>query len=300
MASKVRRASAKAGANPLFSLLIIGIVLIGGFFAGRALGWWGAVAPTPTPTPTGDVDYFTFTVYVDGNTDPDVALDTFNVTEYRYDYSEVDEADLEDTLADLLYADFTAETTVEADDDDEFDVEAETIQVFKIDAWDDYGNYGYKWILTPALGENVVYLLNSSSDMNLIAFETDGGSSTLNQTNDRYWTVNWIATTTDTEFVHGWDSSNFDFENDLFNYVAVKFTLNTTASRAYASCGSELEEIADGVYLIYYFSADLFSDVMQSADFVFSTGLGTTYEIEQVDVCYGNVDGTLTSYDSQN
>lgn len=239
-AQKIRRSSSKSGMNPIVSIAIILLVLVGGYFGGKSLGWWGATVAPPAPTPT-DVDYFTFSVT---ELKTGVEIEDFNVTEYQYEVLTSDDAE---DLAELVFADFTALTIEAADADEEFEQDTDFVQLYLISAT----GYSSKWV-NPVLGENLVSIANQSADINIIAMETDGGSVTVNNTVEDEWTVMYKATTTDVDYPEGWDSANYDFEHDVFNYIAVRVTFNTTASMTWADCEDAIDEVATGSTLIFY------------------------------------------------
>jgi hypothetical protein len=282
---KYKGSRGKAALNPIFSVALILLVLVGGYFGGKALGWWGAAPVIPGADPTA----YTFTVT---EVRTGVLIEDFNVTEYRYEILETDtDADLEE----LVYADYTAEAIAAAHLNDEFDIEAEYKQVFLISAT----GYSSKWV-NPAAGVNYVELVNQSADINMMAFETDGGSSTVNDTSDYEWTVMFVATTTDTDYPEGFDSSNYDFVNDAFDYVAVKVTFNTTAVANWAKMDGALTEVLSGSTLIYYFTADCFSDEWNTELLEFNDSkLNDDFHVHSIALCYGNADSTLTVLDTQ-
>lgn len=288
--STPRKATSARQISPVIPIMAIALVFIGGYYLGNSLGWWTPAPVEPAVVPTYDYYSFNATELFSGT-----EIEDFNATEYTVDISEM----TAEEIADLTYADFTAETIEAIDAEDTFDIDADLIQVFEITAT----GYSSKWVF-PVPGENLVYLANQSADINIIAYETDGGGSTFASTTDDEWTITVIPTTTDVDYPEGWDSYNYDFENSdvdnlLYDCVVIGVEVNDTSASSYVSCADAYDEVVDGNVTYFYFATDISNAAPLTVDIVLSSGLGDTFEGVELNVFYGNLDTTLTEYDVQ-
>jgi len=225
-----------------------------------------------------------------------------NVTCTPYTVSDIGLDD--DDIAALVFADFTAGTAKsKIDATDEFDIEdyEDKLVIFKLTEWQCQD----LWV-SPIPGINNVTMMNASTDLNLIAFERDGGSFTANQTDDCKWSIqvkalNGTKITTGKEEAKGFSSPNFDFANDVWNYTVIRIESNlTTNTFTLFEMPDAVDEIVSGSYTYFYFSDDWTSVDFNLYNLNLASTLGTVYEMIGIAAGYGNLDSSVTIYDTQN
>lgn len=223
-----------------------------------------------------------------------VSLELVNCTPYYVSTVGLDD----DDIAALTYSDFTAGTKkINIDETDKFDIDdyEDKLVIFLLEQ-----KYAQdKWI-SPIGGINYDTMMNKSTDLNLIAFESDGGGFTVNQTADPKWTVQVKAITDAYKSKLGFESPLFDFPTDAWNYTTIRLKCNETSKYANFDMPNAALESVDGVYSYFYFSDDWTSvDFTEYALNIAST-IGTDFELIEIACGYGNLDSSITIYDTQN
>jgi len=275
-------------------IIVIGIILIMIIVVGIILWQYFALQSSIV---IAEDDFFAFNP-VDSLSGVDV--DDVNCTEYNVDISEMDAEEIED----LLYSDFTAEAVKgDIDLNDQFSQDTDYIQVFFLD----HDDYEAVWVMSPVLGGETVYMMNRTSDLNGIAYETDGGSFVQNQTTDREWTYTVKASDVgiqgtgvdDEDYEKGLPGANYDFVNNVFNFNVIRIQYNTTAAHTYSEITGNYDELVNGTYSYFYFLDDWTNEDFSDYLCKFSAGLGDTFEVLNVGWGYGNLDSAITIYDTQ-
>ena len=172
----------------------------------------------------------------------------------------------------------------------------------------DHDDYEAVWIIAPVLGGETVYMMNRTSDLNGVAYETDGGSFTQNQTTDREWTYSVKASiigiqgtaTDDEKYEKGLPGANYDFVNDVFNFNVIRLEFNTTASHTFSEITGNYDEVINGTYSYFYFLDDWITEEFSDYLCKFGSALGEDFEVISCAWGYGNLDSAITIYDTQN
>jgi hypothetical protein len=237
----------------------------------------------------------------------DEIVDAATITWYKYDYSEVDEEDIDSTLQDLIWTDFSVDGT-----GDELTPDVDTAYIAKINGSDLVPAFystdirlfeGNLPLLT--LGHNNVSIMNMTADEAMLAFSTDSMSSTINQTDYRDWTIviNSLdaseGTTAEIDNNQGY-LPYYNPETPEFYSLVVEFEYNVTAaSTSYVELQSAYvnREVASGAYV--YVEVDIPLYGSKSLEFRLSSVLGTTFEIIGIKISYGYAESN-TDWDSQN
>lgn len=280
----ISQKSAQSYKVALIGLLILGVGF-GGYFGGKALGYWGAT-----------------TVTVDSTTFDFVVLDRVNGTEVDNDYHEIYiyrcdiSSKTTDEIEDLVYTDYTYDTS--KDNGEYYTPEDDEIYWCKLNG-SDIVEY---WFI-PVLGVNTIYALNETEDVAMVAYSTDELSTTINQTNYDKWTIqtqtlDGAEGTGEATSKEGY-ASYYDFEDDDWMYVNIEITFNTTAELSWCDFESNYEhnEARSGSVITYEIEVLLLGSNTFEIDF--GTTLGTSFEVIGIVISYGDADSN-TDWDSQN
>jgi hypothetical protein len=300
------KSSAAGNTGILISVGIIALVLVGGFFLGRSLGWWGAtddiIVPEETAPTTFDIVLHD---YLDSENDDEIE-DDVTKTWYEYDYSEIDDEDVDDTLADLVFADFTEDGS-----DSTKTPEVETAYILNLTGTDTVT----LWYSTDSrlfsgllpllvLGSNDIYIMNMTEDVSMLCFDTNSLTSTINQTDYRDWTIQMncldAAEGTTAEITSNEGYLPYYCPSAVEDYsLVLELEFNTTASAAWCELqsGYENREVASGDYL--YIEIDIVLYGTDTLEIRLSSLLGTDFEIIGIVISYGYATSN-TNWDTQN
>jgi hypothetical protein len=298
--------SAAGNTGILISVGIIALVLVGGFFLGRSLGWWGAtVAEEPAVEAAPTTYDLVLHDYLSAENDDEIQ-DHCTTTWYVYDYSEIDAEDVADTLADLVYADFTSDGT-----DDTKTPDADSAYIMAVTGTDTVT----LWYATDSrlfsgllpllvLGTNDIYIMNATEDVSFLCYDSNSLTSTINQTDYRDWTLQMNSldaaegTTAEITANEGY-LPFYDPSVAEDTSLVIELQFNTTASAAWCELqtGYENREVASGNYL--YIEVDIVLYGTDTLEIRLSSVLGTDFEIIGIVISYGYATSN-TNWDTQN
>lgn len=197
----------------------------------------------------------------------------------------------DEQFADKRKSDFTQDTKkVGVDAGDKFDIDDDQSVVFLVQHEDCFD----EWVFSYYTGmTNYVELTNKSSGVNSFHIEVDGGSTAVNQTNDRKHTIQTRAQTTDSDFVQGYPGLHWDWDSYAWNMTGYKLLFNTTAEQPWYSFTGSVDEGSAGNYGYVWFDDDWNSDEWISYDFELSVGLGVDFELISITPIWGSLDGEI-------
>ncbi|WP_371801765.1 hypothetical protein [Candidatus Lokiarchaeum ossiferum] len=221
-------------------------------------------------------------------------LEDITCTPYYVDATGMNEEEIDD----LRYADFTAQTAVlDLDANDEFEIEdyEDGFVIFKMS----HADCGVKWVYDIVEGLNNITMMNRTTDINIMGYERDGGSSTFADTNDREWVINVRAISDTYESKLGFEVPLYDFPNYAWNYSVCKLTWNTTAQYSFSDMPGAVNEVIGGNNTYFYFDESITSDEWNAFNLNIGSTLGSTFEAEKIEWGVGNKDSSITIYDSQ-
>lgn len=223
MVTKYKAASGKRGniINPLISLGIIALVLVGGYYGGKAVGWWGAAPVTPAANPTT----FSFLVYDASNGD-ELDPDNGSIFVYREDVSEFTDAEIADY--EKLFANFELDDTLDIDETYTIEAGYEYVIMFNSTTYENQS------ILEPLAGEVVIVTAQVPTSYADLCYSDALDTTTLN-TNSTASVWNFAISCLNGDSNMDVDMGlvpQFDFENDETNYFKLELGFNTTVARA--------------------------------------------------------------------
>jgi hypothetical protein len=279
------------------AIVSILVMMVGAFviWGGPALGLYSMGADEDEEVvviPVVEYDFYAFNMTSAFNSN--TSLKYVNCTPYTVSSIGLDDED----IAALTYSDFTAGTKkTDIDEKDQFDIDDydDELVIFLLEQKDSQS----KWI-SPVPGINYDTMMNESTDINLIAFERDGGSFTVNQTTDQKWTVQVKAITDAHDSKLGFESPLFDFPNDVWNYTVIRLKCNETSKFANFDMPAAALEVVNGEYSFFYFSDDWTSVNFTDYALNIASTVGTDFELIEIASGYGNLDSAITIYDTQN
>lgn len=252
------------------------LLLVGGgvYLTLDALGVFaGAPVVPPASAPT-TVEF----LILDQVSGDEVDSDDHDIDIYECDISEM----TDDEIADLLYADYTLDTTKNSGDSftPDFATYLYWIHINGddiVDRWEQ---------LTPLdLGIATYYVMNETEDISMLAYSSNL-TTTVNQTDYREWNIKTFCLDdagelTDEEGFR----SYYDFENDVNVNLVIRVEFNTTAQLSWCADNSNLgaSEVAAGEYLYYEYPIT----VTGESDFQikFGSTIGTAFEV--IEIAFG-------------
>lgn len=279
----------------MFAIVISVIIVVGvgGYFVVTQTALFqaqvgGFTTTTTTTTNVTAADWVSFQ-FLDRFSGKEIE-DDVNVTPYFCsDISELtaEEAD------ELRYSDFTADDLeANVDSGDKFDLDDDEYRVFLVEHPDCYP----VWVYSYSAGViNSVELTNATAAVNILAYERDGGGITLNQTSDRYWTVQVKAQTADIEYTQGIPGLSWDFENYAWNLTGFRVLFNCTGKGSYVDITGTVSKGVAGNYT-YCFMGDVWSSAdWKSYTVNFAEGLGSLFEVISIEPVFGSLDGDVVA-----
>jgi hypothetical protein len=284
--------------SPIFSIAIIVVVLVGGFFAGRALGWWGANesddnSASNLPTKMTFVFKNSSGSLLDGEDGADLAYGYM----LHYEIADVDEWTIDDQN-DLGYSDFHS-CKEEIETGDSFDPADDEIYIMLVNC----SGYTDVWIV-PVLGENIVILRTIPTNISL-TMVSSLGSNTENQTNDQFWYGSILCANADHEIDSnvGYDLVyNFttitemeDLEESLvYPVLCINFNGTSVTGKDVDVDGLSVEKIVmNSDVMEIYLNQAIYGKMDFSIEF--SDDLGVDFEVESIYLARGPMEGTLTT-----
>lgn len=304
MAQKLRGSRRGAAVSPIISILLIAGIVAGGYFLGQYLGWWGAAPAVVTPAAPTNYQ-LVYHDYLDASNDDEID-DAAVANWYSYDFSELDAEDVDDTLDELVFADFTDEGA-----GDDLTPENGSVYLCKIngtdlvDIWYSTDSRIFENLLPIlALGVNDIYLMNATEDVSILCYDTNSMTTTINQTNYDDWTIvmncldasEGVAAVVDENqgYLPYYDPS---LAEDISVVIEIQF--NTTAVLTWGDLESSYanREKASGVYL--YIEVDIVLFGTHSVEIEFGSTLGTDFEVIGIVVSNGYAESN-TNWDTQN
>ena len=276
-----------------FAVIAVGLFL-GLYIFPSVLGWYSL---TPAVTPTAETEYrLNFFDALDSTNDDEVDPTIAWVT--------VDISDLEvDEIEDLVYTDYTSDGSGDDHDYDEDEIHIAKITQtgFVSQYWTTDSRVADGNLPLLQLGDNNVYLYNTTEDVSIAAWSKLG--VTVNQTDEDEWII--VTNCLDASEAAAADVTHkegyryyYDFENACWMAPTIKVTYNTTATSAFVALEDTLvhREACSTVYTYIELNTNL-SDVNEF-HLDFGSGLGTDFEVITITFGYGNID-SYTSWDSQ-
>jgi hypothetical protein len=226
--TKYKAAVSKRGGkafNPLISLAIIAIVLVGGFYGGRALGWWGGAPATPTAASA-----YSFVVY-DGSNGDVLDNDNGTIEVYREDISELTASELADYEA--LFANFELDESIDLDET--YTPEAGYVYrvIFNSSAFENQS-------IIPVLGSNIIVTAQLASSYADLCYSDALDATTLN-TNSTASVWNFAIAMLNGDGNMDTDLGlvpQVDFENGDENFFVLELAFNTTVSKTDVLCSN--------------------------------------------------------------
>jgi len=279
--------------NTAYTIIGLIVVLVGGWFLGAALGWWGAAPGGVAPT------NYSFTVvdYATGNATDET--EDIQIALYEADVTGLDATE----IADLDYADFTATENVTSGEDYAPDPNFVYWALMTGDG------FQTEWF-QPVLGENIIYAMNLTEDVSMLAHTIDGPlSATCLHSAYHNWEIDvqtldlTEGATAEATSLEGFKSV-YDFENDDSHMLTIRVSFDNAAEASFATLiGCEFTEVCSGNYT--YFEID--TTLLDSDSFTLKLsseleGTGayapTTFNLEAIAVGYNNA-GDFTAWDTQ-
>lgn len=302
MAQVVNRKNPKksgGNANPLVRQALVAgfvvLIIVAGYFGGKAAGYWGATVSPGTGTPTTMTFVFqNNTEVLDGNDGRGQA--------YGYIYSyEYDPDTFEQTDADQLsYADFTLDKS-EIETGDVFTPAADTIYIMMVNCTGHQTQWSF-----PILGTNTVTLRTTPTNISLGMYDMYG-STTENQTNSVLWFGSIINLNSESKVDTG---CGYDIVLDLTLMVEMENYEEdcTTYNVIVIDCNGTAIEISDvdvdGVTVAdiqinsdkieIYLGQNIYGKMDFSLEFD-ENDLGVDFEVESIYLANGVMGGSLTT-----
>lgn len=284
MAQKAYRKSKGGKINPLFSIALIVLVLAGGYFLGKHLGWWGA---TSGSTATGWTFNFT-------NSTGD-ALDDDEVLGYlrSYDKSNIANWDNDDFNA-LAGSDLTLETST-IEHGETLVPQANHYYFLEING----SSYNTVEIYLSAyeLGEVAICMLPTPTDCDLGMLTEDGDTAAVNMTgNNLRLFIMMVDADEDVRTDMGYrttlEYSAMTAMEDIAltqTYNIIRIETNTTIADGDIELdGATADKVQiSSVYIYFCFTIDFVGMVYY--DFDLSSNLGSTFEVEEITFRTGTI-----------
>lgn len=272
----------------LLGVLVIGLG-VGGYFAGDALGWWGATTTIVVPS-ADDFEFYVEDYKVSGT---ELDSDDHEIYIYRVNTENLDE----DEISDLVFADYSYDKAVDSGDD--YNPDDDYLYYCKMN-----GSDICEYWFVPTLGLNTIYATNTTEDVAMVAFSTDELSTTILNTNYDKWSI--LTQTLDAAEGTGKATNKegympyYDFEDDEWKTVMLKIEFNTTAALGncdFKTSPEQVTESASGNFTYYEIKLGIFGEDLFKIDF--GSGLGVTFEVLGMTIGYGS-SASMTDWDTQN